>query len=74
MIGLLGGGIGLAATPAAAFAVNDAVARLTGIESLIAMRPAFLGVGLIAAVAMGVAGAVVAGYLITRLSPLENLE
>jgi len=74
MIGLLGGGIGLAATPAAAFAVNDAVARLTGIESLIAMRPAFLGVGLIAAVAMGVTGAVVAGYLITRLSPLENLE
>jgi putative ABC transport system permease protein len=74
MIGLLGGGVGLAGTPVAAFVVNDVVMRLTRIEELIMMRPSFLGVGLMVAVVMGVAGATVAGYLIARLSPLEHLE
>jgi putative ABC transport system permease protein len=73
MIGLLGGGIGLAGAPVAAFVVNDAVMGLTGIEGLIALRPLFLLFGLTAAVAMGVAGAAVSGYLIARLSPLEHL-
>jgi putative ABC transport system permease protein len=74
MIGLVGGGLGLAGTPLAARAVNDAVNRLTGIESLIAIRFVFLAFGAVVAVVMGVAGAAVAGYLIARISPLEQLD
>lgn len=73
-IGLLGGGIGLAATPVATIVVNRTVTRITGIDELIAMRPEFLLFGLGVAVAMGIAGATVAGYLIGRVNPLEHLH
>jgi putative ABC transport system permease protein len=73
LIGLSGGGIGLAATPACVAGLNGVVAWLTGIEGLIVVRPVFLLFGLLTAVAMGTAGAAVAGHLIARMSPLEHL-
>ena len=74
LIGLLGGGVGIAGTPVAALVVNSGVERITGIESLIAMQPGLLALGLIVAVTMGIVGAAAAGYLILRLSPLKHLE
>lgn len=73
-IGLLGGVLGLAATPPAAVAVNRIVATLTGVDALIAMRPRFLVGGMALAVVMGIAGAGVAGWLLGRISPLAHLE
>lgn len=74
LIGLLGGGVGLAGTPVCAVILNDVVARLTGVDSLIVIRPVFLSFGLLVAVAMGTAGAAVAGFLIARISPLNHLD
>jgi putative ABC transport system permease protein len=74
LIGLAGGCIGLVGTPACVTVLNDVVARLTGVENLIVVRPVFLLFGLLTAVAMGAAGAVVAGYLIARMGPLQHLE
>jgi putative ABC transport system permease protein len=74
LIGLLGGAIGLAGTPICATIINNVVARLTGISSLVTIRPGILLFGLLVAVLMGTAGAVVAGFLIARLSPLKYLE
>jgi putative ABC transport system permease protein len=73
-IGLLGGALGLAATPPAAVAVNRIVADLTGTDALIAIRPLFLAGGMALAVAMGIAGAAVSGWLVGRISPLAHLE
>ena len=74
LIGLFGGGIGLAGTPVCAVIINDVVARLTGIDSLITISPEILLFGLLVAVIMGTVGAAVAGFLIARLSPLQHLE
>lgn len=73
-IGLVGGAIGLAATPLATIGLNRVVERLTGIESLIAAKPLFLLVGLGMAVCMGIVGAAIAGWFVGRISPLEHLE
>ncbi|MFB6227020.1 MAG: ABC transporter permease [Halobacteriales archaeon] len=73
LIGLLGGGVGLAGTPVCTVIINKVVVRLTGIDSLVAIRPEILLFGLLVAVVMGTAGAVVAGFLIARLSPLQHL-
>jgi len=73
-IGLVGGALGLAATPPAAAVVNRIVFRLTGIEALIALEPAFLLAGMAMAVCMGVVGAAVAGWLVGGIGPLEHLE
>jgi putative ABC transport system permease protein len=74
LIGLLGGGIGLAATPPASVLVNALVLRVTGIGTLIRLDPLVLLAGLAAAVCMGAAGAIVAGLLVIRISPLAHLQ
>jgi putative ABC transport system permease protein len=74
LIGFLGGAVGLATTPVCVAIVNDIIVRLTGVESLIVIRPLFLLFGFLTAVSMGIAGAIVAGYLIARMAPLEHLE
>ena len=73
-IGVLGGGIGLAGTPLCVAALNEVIARLTGVENLIATRPVFLFFGFGTAIAMGTVGALVAGYLVARVGPLEHLR
>lgn len=74
LIGILGGIVGLAATPLAVHLVNDAVGQVTGFSNLITTPAWLLAAGFCLAIAMGIVGASVAGWRVTRLSPLDHLQ
>lgn len=73
-IGLLGGLVGVAAAPLAAHLVNEAVERLTGYATIITTPAWLLAAGLCLAIIMGIVGSSVAGWRITRLSPIDILR
>jgi putative ABC transport system permease protein len=74
VVGLLGGVIGILLSVPATEALNRVVADLTGFSSLIKIPAWLLATGLLLAVLMGILGATVAGWRVSRLSPLAHLQ
>lgn len=74
LVGAVGGAVGLVASPPVVDAVNRVAAELSGFPNL-AKTPVWLyAVGGGVAVALGTAGAAVAGWWLLRVSPLRHLD
>jgi putative ABC transport system permease protein len=73
-VGLLGGLLGLALALPAATLLNRVVADLAGFSDLLATPAWLLAAGVALAAAVGVAGSTVAGWRVSRLSPLAHLR
>ncbi|WP_226004031.1 ABC transporter permease [Natrinema salinisoli] len=73
-IGLLGGLVGLAATPAIVFALNGFAASVLGFERLLRTTPAVYLGGFALALVVGTAVALVAGWRAGRYARIEHLE
>lgn len=73
-IAAAGAALGLAATLPAVRGVNRAVQIVVGFEDIIAAPTWALGVGGGLALSMGIGGAVVAGWLVARVEPMEHLD
>jgi len=73
-LGLLGGVLGVVATPLAVDAVNHVAREVSGFPNLVKTPYWIPALGLLFAVAMGTVGATVAGWRVARLSPLEHLR
>ncbi|MEF8841313.1 MAG: ABC transporter permease [Haloarculaceae archaeon] len=74
VVGLLGGALGLALALPAASLLNGIVADLAGFSGLLATPPWLLAGALILAAVVGVGGSTVAGWRVSRLSPLAHLR
>lgn len=74
LVGLLGGLLGLAATPLAARAVDVVALRIVGFSGLVRTPTWVFLVGLGVAVGISLVGATVAGWRVTRISPLSHLQ
>jgi len=74
LIGALGAALGLAATPPLVALLNRVTERLTGFPDLVDAPLWVLAAGGSLALVMGVVGAVVAGWRVARIRPLEHLE
>lgn len=74
LTGALGGLAGVALAPVGVALVNALVGEVTGFARLVRTPPWLLAVGLCLAVAMGLCGAIVAGWRVTRLSPLAHVR
>lgn len=74
VIGVLGGVLGIAATPPTVEMVNHVAESISGFPNLVKTPAAVLALGLGVALVMGVLGASVAGWRVARLSPLAGLE
>ena len=70
----IGGAVGVTLAPLVAGALNGVIADLTGFAALVKTPPWVLAGGMGLALAMGVAGAVVAGLRVARIGPLSHLE
>ena len=74
VVGLLGGVLGILLSQPATVAVNHVVADLTGFPDLIKIPPWLFAIGILLAVVMGVLGSSIAGWRVSRLSPLAHLQ
>ena len=74
IIGLLGAGIGLAATAPAVSVLNELSAFLVGFEGLVQTADWIYLTGLAIAVCVGTVAAVIAGWRITRTPAIEHLR
>lgn len=74
LFGVLGGGLGLLITPAAATALNYVAAHLVGFEGLVRTPTSAYTWGGVTAVLVGTISAYIAGRRITRLPPLRELD
>lgn len=72
-LGLFGGALGLAMTPLAGSGLNLLAVQLVGFEGLVQTPDVVFGVGGLVAVGIGTLGALVAGWRVGRLQPLETL-
>ncbi len=73
-LGLLGGLLGLLATPAFAFVLDRVAVRVVGFEDLLWTPPeVYLG-GLVIAVGIGTLGAIVAGWRVARDARVDTLH
>lgn len=73
-IGLVGGLLGVAATPPIVDALNRVAETLSGFPNLAKTPPWLLAGAAGLAVVMGLLGSGVAGWRVARLSPLEHLD
>ena len=74
VVGLLGGALGLGLALPATAVLNGIVADLAGFPDLLATPPWLLAGALVLAAAVGVGGSTVAGWRVSRLSPLAHLR
>lgn len=74
LLGIIGGAVGVLATPPTVWVVNQGVAYLTGFPQLVKTPLWLLGAGFGIAIVMGSVGAMVAGWRVARLTPLEHLR
>ena len=74
VVGLLGGALGLALALPATTLLNRVVADLAGFAGLLATPPWLLAGALVLAAVVGVGGSTVAGWRVSRLSPLAHLR
>jgi putative ABC transport system permease protein len=74
VVGLLGGALGLALALPATTLLNRVVADLAGFSGLLATPPWLLAGALVLAAVVGVGGSTVAGWRVSRLSPLAHLR
>lgn len=74
VVGTLGGTIGVLVSGPATSGVNRIVADLTGFPNLIKLPPWLLAGGIVLAVVIGLLGSAVAGWSVSRLSPLAHLQ
>ena len=74
VIGLIGGVVGLAATPILAMALNYLAASVIGFEALLQTPLEVYGVGLALAIVVGTVVAVVTGWRASRYARIEHLE
>ena len=74
VVGLLGGALGLALALPATTLLNRVVADLAGFSGLLATPPWLLAGALALAAVVGVGGSTVAGWRVSRLSPLAHLR
>ena len=73
-VGLLGGALGLALALPARTALNRVVADLTGFPDLVTTPPWLLAGAVALAAVVGVGGSTVAGWRVSRISPLAHLR
>lgn len=74
VLSVIGGAVGVAATPPLAAGLNALARRTVGIGSLVRTPDWVLLMGVGIAFGIGVGGAVAAGWLVVRISPLEQLR
>jgi putative ABC transport system permease protein len=74
VLGLAGGTLGLAATPAAVWLLNRVTERLVGFESLLRTPEWVYGLGIVIALVIGSISAMVAAWQIARMPSLAQLE
>jgi putative ABC transport system permease protein len=74
LLGVAGGVLGVALTVPSVRALNLVAASLVGFEEVVSIQPRILAVGVVVALAIGLVGALVAGWRVSRLSPLEQLS
>ncbi|WP_265107996.1 ABC transporter permease [Halosolutus halophilus] len=74
VVGLLGGLVGLAATPPIAAALNRLAASVVGFERLLRTSPEVYAAGFLLAVGVGTLVALVTGWRAGRYSRIEHLE
>lgn len=74
LLGLAGGTLGLATTPAAVWLLNRVVERLVGFDSLLRTPESVYALGIATAVGIGTISAMVAAWQLARLPSLPQLE
>lgn len=74
LLGVLGGGLGLAITPVASQALNEIAVHLVGFEGLVQTPDPVYALGVSIAVGIGTLGAIVAGWRVGTIRPLNHLE
>lgn len=74
VVGLLGGALGLALALPATTLLNRVVADLAGFSDLVAAPPWLLAGAMVLAAVVGVGGSTVAGWRVSRISPLAHLR
>lgn len=74
LLGLLGGILGVLATPPLAAVLNRLAARIVGFEDLVQTPDGVAVAGLAIAVGIGLIGALAAGWQLTRIDPLSQLR
>jgi len=72
-LGMLGGALGLALTPIAGSGLNLLALQLVGFEGLVQTPQVVFGIGGLIAVVIGTLGAIVAGWRVGRLEPIDTL-
>lgn len=74
VIGVLGGGLGLALTPPIASLLNIVAERLVGFAGLVQTPPIVFAGGAVIAVLTGILSGAVAGWRVASVAPLEHLS
>ncbi|MFC6939444.1 ABC transporter permease [Salinirubellus sp. GCM10025818] len=74
VVGLLGGALGLALAIPATTLLNRVVADLAGFSDLVATPSWLLAGALVLAAVVGIGGSTVAGWRVSRISPLAHLR
>ena len=74
ILGLLGGLVGLSLTPIASLGLNLLAAQLVGFEGLVQTPLVVYAVGGCIALGIGTLGALFAGWRVSRLRPLVQLQ
>lgn len=74
LLGFAGGALGLAATPVAVRGLNVVAEAVVGFESLLSTPPVVYLGGFVLAVGIGTVAAAVAGWQLTRIAPLTDLD
>ncbi|ELY62799.1 hypothetical protein C489_21021 [Natrinema versiforme JCM 10478] len=73
-LGMLGGVLGILATPVAVLALDHLAASLVGFENLLRTPPIIYATGLLIAVGIGTLGAVVAGWRAAQYAHVDKLH
>jgi putative ABC transport system permease protein len=74
LLGVVGGLTGAALTVPSVYLLNVVAEALVGFEDVVSVQPRILALGVVVALAIGIVGAMAAGWRVARLSPLEQLE
>jgi putative ABC transport system permease protein len=74
LLSLAGGVLGAALTVPAIRVLNVVAETVVGFENVVSVQPRILLAGIAVALVIGIGGALVAGWRVSRLSPLEQLS
>ncbi|QCC47229.1 ABC transporter permease [Halobellus limi] len=74
LLSLAGGLLGAALTVPAIRVLNVVAETVVGFENVVSVQPRILLAGIAVALVIGIGGALVAGWRVSRLSPLEELS